>query len=109
MIDNETLLFKTMLALAANAFKISPEKLEDYINVISFEPYKDKNDDEDSEDVAVVSDIATLERALALLRAYRDESLTHMAVFERHPFLRKVTPTIGVLEDCLEYYANKEE
>lgn len=108
MIDNETLLFKTMLALAANAFKISPEKLEDYINVISFEPYKDKSDDDVSDDVAVVSDIDILMRALALLRAYRDESLEHLAVFEKHPFLRKVTPAIGVMEDCLEYFSNKE-
>lgn len=27
---------------------------------------------------------------------------------ERHPFLRKITPAIGVLEDCMEYFSNKE-
>lgn len=107
MTADETLILKTMLALAANVTKISPEKLEDYINVISFIPDKDKTYNEASDNEA--SDIDILMRALALLRAYRDESLEHLAVPEKHPFLRKVTPAIGVMEDCLEYYANKEE
>jgi hypothetical protein len=107
MTADETLILKTMLALAANVTKISPEKLEDYINVISFITDKDKADDDVSDNE--VSDIDVLMRALALLRAYRDESLEHLAVVEKHPFLRKVTPAIGVMEDCLEYYTNKEE
>lgn len=108
MTADETLILKTMLALAANVTKISPEKLVDYINVISFITDKDKADDDVSGNAAVVSDIDILMRALALLRAYRDESLEHLAVFEKHPFLRKVTPAIGVMEDCLEYFSNKE-
>ena len=84
MTADETLILKTMLALAANVTKISPEKLEDYINVISFITDKDKADDDVSDNE--VSDIDVLMRALALLRAYRDESLEHLAVVEKHPF-----------------------
>lgn len=54
------------------------------------------------------SDADILRSAIGLLRVYRDESLEKMAAFEKHPFLRKVTPAIGVLEDCMEYFSNKE-
>lgn len=62
---------------------------------------KDRSDDR-------FSDADILRSAIGLLRVYRDESLEKMAAFEKHPFLRKVTPAIGVLEDCMEYFSKKE-
>ena len=49
-----------------------------------------------------------LRSAVGLLRVYRDETIAKMVPAERHPFLRKITPAIGVLEDCMEYFSNKE-
>lgn len=54
------------------------------------------------------SDADILRSAMGLLRVYRDETIAKMVPAEKHPFLRKVTPAIGVLEDCMEYFSNKE-
>lgn len=103
MSTNETQLVKSMLALAALSANISPEELKDYVNVLSpsENPSKVRSDDRFNE-----ADI--LRSAVGLLRVYRDETIAKMVPAERHPFLRKITPTIGVLEDCIEYYTNKE-
>ena len=90
-----------MLALAALSANISPEELKEYVNVLSSDSSKVRSDDR-------FSDADILRSAIGLLRVYRDESLEKMAAFEKHPFLRKVTPAIGVLEDCMEYFSNKE-
>jgi hypothetical protein len=92
-----------MLTLAALSANISPEELKEYVNVLSPKenPSKVRSDDR-------FSDADILRSAIGLLRVYRDESLEKMAAFEKHPFLRKVTPAIGVLEDCMEYFSNKE-
>lgn len=91
MNTNETQLVKSMLALAALSANISPEELKEYVNVLSpsENPSKVRSDDR-------FSDADILRSAIGLLRVYRDESL------------RKVTPAIGVLEDCMEYFSNKE-
>ena len=103
MNTNETQLINSMLALAALSANISPEELKEYVNVLSPKenPSKVRSDDR-------FSDADILRSAIELLRVYRDESLEKMAAFEKHPFLRKVTPAIGVLEDCMEYFSNKE-
>lgn len=103
MNTNETQLLNSMLALAALSANISPEELKEYVNVLSPKenPSKVRSDDR-------FSDADILRSAIGLLRVYRDESLEKMAAFEKHPFLRKVTPAIGVLEDCMEYFSNKE-
>lgn len=103
MNTNETQLLNSMLALAALSANISPEELKEYVNVLSPKenPSKVRSDDR-------FSDADILRSAAGLLRVYRDESLEKMAAFEKHPFLRKVTPAIGVLEDCMEYFSNKE-
>lgn len=103
MNTNETQLINSMLALAALSANISPEELKEYVNVLSPKenPSKVRSDDR-------FSDADILRSAIGLLRVYRDESLEKMAAFEKHPFLRKVTPAIGVLEDCMEYFSNKE-
>lgn len=101
MNTNETQLINSMLALAALSANISPEELKEYVNVLSVDSSKVRSDDR-------FSDADIVRSALGLLRVYRDETIAHMAAFERSPFLRKVTPAIGVLEDCLEYYANKD-
>lgn len=101
MNTNETQLINSMLALAALSANISPEELKEYVNVLSVNTNKVRSDDR-------FSDVDILRSALGLLRVYRDESIAHMAEFEKHPFLRKVTPAIGVLENCLEYFANKK-
>lgn len=103
MNTNETQLINSMLALAALSANISPEELKEYVNVLSSKenPSKVRSDDR-------FSDADIVRSALGLLRVYRDETIAHMAAFERSPFLRKVTPAIGVLEDCLEYYASKD-
>lgn len=103
MNTNETQLINSMMALAALSANISPEELKEYVNVLSPKenPSKGRSDDR-------FSDADILRSALGLLRAYRDETIAHMAVFEKNPFLRKITPAIGVLEDCMEYYANKD-
>lgn len=103
MNTNETQLLNSMLALAALSANISPEELKEYVNVLSPKenPSKVRSDDR-------FSDADILRSAMGLLRVYRDESLEKMAAFEKHPFLRKVTPAIGVLEDCMEYFSNKE-
>lgn len=103
MNTNETQLLNSMLALAALSANISPEELKEYVNVLSPKenPNKVRSDDR-------FSDADILRSAIGLLRVYRDESLEKMAAFEKHPFLRKVTPAIGVLEDCMEYFSNKE-
>lgn len=103
MNTNETQLINSMLTLAALSANISPEELKEYVNVLSPKenPSKVRSDDR-------FSDADILRSAIGLLRVYRDESLEKMAAFEKHPFLRKVTPAIGVLEDCMEYFSNKE-
>lgn len=101
MNTNETQLLNSMLALAALSANISPEELKEYVNVLSSDSSKVRSDDR-------FSDADILRSAIGLLRVYRDESLEKMAAFEKHPFLRKITPAIGVLEDCMEYFSNKE-
>lgn len=103
MNTNETQLLNSMLALAALSANISPEELKEYVNVLSPKenPSKVRSDDR-------FSDADILRSAIGLLRVYRDESLEKMAAFEKHPFLRKITPAIGVLEDCMEYFSNKD-
>lgn len=103
MNTNEIQLINSMLTLAALSANISPEELKEYVNVLSpsENPGKVGSDDR-------LSDADIIRSALGLLRAYRDESLEHLAVFEKGPLSRKVTYAIGVLEDCLEYYSNKE-
>lgn len=101
MNTNETQLLNSMLALAALSANISPEELKEYVNVLSVDSNKVRSDDR-------FSDADILRSALGLLRVYRDETIAKMAVFEKNPFLRKVTPAIDVLEDCMEYFANKE-
>lgn len=103
MNTNETQLINSMLTLAALSANISPEELKEYVNVLSPKenPSKVRSDDR-------FSDADILRSAMGLLRVYRDESLEKMAAFEKHPFLRKVTPAIGVLEDCMEYFSNKD-
>lgn len=103
MNTNETQLINSMLTLAALSANISPEELKEYVNVLSPKenPSKVRSDDR-------FSDADILRSAIGLLRVYRDESLEKMAAFEKHPFLRKVTPAIGVLEDCMEYFSNKD-
>lgn len=103
MNTNETQLINSMLTLAALSANISPEELKEYVNVLSPKenPSKVRSDDR-------FSDADILRSAIGLLRVYRDESLEKMAAFEKHPFLRKITPAIGVLEDCMEYFSNKE-
>lgn len=103
MNNNETQLLNSMLTLAALSANISPEELKEYVNVLSPKenPSKVRSDDK-------FSDADILRSAIGLLRVYRDESLEKMAAFEKHPFLRKITPAIGVLEDCMEYFSNKD-
>lgn len=101
MNTNETQLLNSMLALAALSANISPEELKEYVNVLSSDSNKVRSDDR-------FSDADILRSAMGLLRVYRDESLEKMAAFEKHPFLRKITPAIGVLEDCMEYFSNKD-
>lgn len=103
MNTSETQLINSMLALAALSANISPEELKEYVNVLSPKenPSKVRSDDR-------FSDADILRSAIGLLRVYRDESLEKMAAFEKHPFLRKITPAIGVLEDCMEYFSNKD-
>lgn len=103
MNTNETQLINSMLTLAALSANISPEELKEYVNVLSPKenPSKVRSDDR-------FSDADILRSAIGLLRVYRDESLEKMAAFEKHPFLRKITPAIGVLEDCMEYFSNKD-
>jgi hypothetical protein len=101
MNNNETQLLNSMLALAALSANISPEELKEYVNVLSSDSSKVRSDDR-------FSDADILRSAMGLLRVYRDESLEKMAAFEKHPFLRKITPAIGVLEDCMEYFSNKD-
>lgn len=103
MNNNETQLLNSMLTLAALSANISPEELKEYVNVLSPKenPSKVRSDDR-------FSDADILRSAIGLLRVYRDESLEKMAAFEKHPFLRKITPAIGVLEDCMEYFSNKD-
>lgn len=102
MNTNENQLLNSLLVLAALA-NVSPEKLKEYTNALSL---KNMSTNVRSDDR--FSDADIIRSALGLLRVYRDETIAHMAVFEKQPFLRKVTPAIGVLEDCLEYYSNKE-
>lgn len=103
MNTNETQLLNSMLTLAALSANISPEELKEYVNVLSPKenPSKVRSDDR-------FSDADILRSAIGLLHVYRDESLEKMAAFEKHPFLRKITPAIGVLEDCMEYFSNKD-
>ena len=101
MTADETQLVKTLLAAVALSVNASPEKLKEFIRIASLDSGQDKS-------TAVVSDVNTLAKAINLLHAYRDEATTHTAGFERRPFLRRVTPAIKVLEDCLRYYSNKE-
>ena len=102
MNTNENQLLNSLLVLAALA-NVSPEKLKEYANALFL---KNMSTNVRSDDR--FSDADIIRSALGLLRMYRDETIAHMAVFEKQPFLRKVTPAIGVLEDCLEYYSNKE-
>lgn len=101
MNTNETQLINSMLALAALSANISPEELKEYVNVLSSDSSKVRSDDR-------FSDADILRSAMGLLRVYRDETIAKMVPAERHPFLRKITPAIGVLEDCMEYFSNKD-
>lgn len=101
MNTNENQLLNSLLVLAALA-NVSPEKLKEYTNALSL-----KNMSTNVRSNDRFSDADIIRSALGLLRVYRDETIAHMAAFEKQPFLRKVTPAIGVLEDCLEYYSNK--
>lgn len=101
MNTNETQLLNSMLALAALSANISPEELKEYVNVLSSDSSKIRSDDR-------FSDADILRSAMGLLRVYRDETIAKMVPAERHPFLRKITPAIGVLEDCMEYFSNKD-
>lgn len=101
MNNNEIQLLNSMLTLAALSANISPKELKEYVNVLSSDSSKVRSDDR-------FSDADILRSAVGLLRVYRDESLEKMAAFEKHPFLRKITPAIGVLEDCMEYFSNKD-
>lgn len=103
MNNNETQLLNSMLTLAALSANISPEELKEYVNVLSPKENSSKVRSDDR-----FSDADILRSAIGLLRVYRDESLEKMAAFEKHPFLRKITPAIGVLEDCMEYFSNKD-
>ena len=103
MNTNETQLLNSMLALAALSANISPEELKEYVNVLSPSENSSKVRSDDR-----FSDADILRSAAGLLRVYRDETIAKMAVFEKNPFLRKVTPAIGVLEDCMEYFSNKD-
>lgn len=100
MNTNETQLLNSMLALAALSANISPEELKEYVNVLSSDSSKVRNDDR-------FSDEDILRSAVGLLRVYRDETIAKMVPAERHPFLRKITPVIGMLEDCAEYFSNR--
>ena len=102
MNTNENQLLNSLLVLAVLA-NVSPEKLKEYANALCL---KNMSTNVRSDDR--FSDADIIRSALGLLRVYRDETIAHMAAFEKQPFLRKVTPAIGVLEDCLEYYSNKE-
>lgn len=101
MNTNETQLINSMLALAALSANISPEELKEYVNVLSSDSSKVRSDDR-------FNDADILRSAVGLLRVYRDETIAKMVPAERHPFLRKITPAIGVLEDCMEYFSNKD-
>ena len=101
MNTNETQLINSMLTLAALSANISPEELKEYVNVLSSDSSKVRSDDR-------FSDADILRSAAGLLRVYRDETIAKMVPAERHPFLRKITPAIGVLEDCMEYFSNKD-
>lgn len=101
MNTNETQLLNSMLTLAALSANISPEELKEYVNVLSSDSSKVRSDDR-------FSDADILRSAMGLLRVYRDETIAKMVPAERHPFLRNITPAIGVLEDCMEYFSNKE-
>ena len=101
MNTNETQLLNSILALAALSANISPEELKEYVNVLSSDSSKVRSDDR-------FSDADILRSAMGLLRVYRDETIAKMVPAERHPFLRKITPAIGMLEECMEYFANKE-
>lgn len=63
---------------------------------------------DEHKNVAAMSDIDVLMRAHELFCAYRDETLEDMPLIKGRPFLRKITPAIIMLEDCLEYYSNKD-
>lgn len=101
MNTNETQLINSMLALAALSANISPEELKEYVNVLSSDSSKVRSDDR-------FNDADILRSAVGLLRVYRDETIAKMVPAERHPFLRKITPAIGMLEECMKYFANKE-
>lgn len=98
MNNNETQLLNSVLAIAALSANISPEELKEYVNALSVDSRSDDR----------FSDADILRSAVGLLRVYRDETIAKMVPAERHPFLRKITPAIGMLEECMEYFANKE-
>ena len=103
MNNNETQLLNSVLAIAALSANISPEELKEYVNVLSPSENSSKVRSDDRFNVADI-----LRSAVGLLRVYRDETIAKMVPAERHPFLRKITPAIGMLEECMEYFANKE-
>ena len=94
MNNNETQLLNSVLAIAALSANISPEELKEYVNALSVDSSKVRSDDR-------FNDADILRSAVGLLRVYRDETIAKMVPAERHPFLRKITPAIGVLEDCM--------
>lgn len=100
MNNNETQLLNSVLAIAALSANISPEELKEYVNALSVDSSKVRSDDR-------FNDADILRSAVGLLRVYRDETIAKMVPAERHPFLRKITPAIGMLEECMEYFANK--
>ena len=101
MNNNETQLLNSVLAIAALSANISPEELKEYVNALSVDSSKVRSDDR-------FSDADILRSAVGLLRVYRDETIAKMVPAVRHPFLRNITPAIGMLEECMEYFANKE-
>lgn len=103
MNNNETQLLNSVLAIAALSANISPEELKEYVNALSPSENSSKVRSDDR-----FNDADILRSAVGLLRVYRDETIAKMVPAERHPFLRKITPAIGMLEECMEYFANKE-
>lgn len=97
MNNNETQLLNSVLAIAALSANISPEELKEYVNALSVDSSKVRSDDR-------FNDADILRSAVGLLRVYRDETIAKMVPAERHPFLRKITPAIGMLEECMKRY-----
>lgn len=101
MNNNETQLLNSVLAIAALSANISPEELKEYVNVLSADSSKVRSDDR-------FSDADILRSAIGLLRVYRDEHIKDLLPAQRQPFARRFIPVIEMLEECMEYSADKE-